>query len=197
MSISTYSELQTTIAGWINRDDLGTVIPDFIRLAEARIATDLKTQHLITETTITTDAASKALPSNFKGAVSAYLNTDPKTTLDYMTPDEITSRVGSNTTGKPLAFTIKGNVIYFMPSPDDSYDCILSHYTTPDLATDTTNSLLTNYPDLYLFAAMVEALDYIEQDSSKYEMKYQRARQAADDEADYLGALSIHLGYAP
>ena len=197
MPISNYSELQTSIANWVNRDDLTSMIPDFIRLAESRIATELKTQHLIVETTITVDAASETLPSNYKGAIGAYLDLDPKSTLDYMTPDEITRRVMSNSTGKPLAYTIKGQSIYFVPTPDISYSCILSHYSTPDLATDTTNSLLTNYPDVYLFASIVEALDYIEQDSSKYETKYLKALAAADGEADYHGALSIQLSDAP
>ena len=160
MAISNYSELQAAVANWINRDDLTTVIPDFIRLAESRIATDLKTQHLITESTITTDASSKS----------------------------------ASATGKPLAYTLKGNSIHFMPTPDSSYSCIVSHYTTPDLATDTTNTLLTNYPDLYLFASIVEALEYIEQDSTRYETRYQKALLAADAESDYLGALAIHVG---
>ena len=34
MAITTYSELKTSIANWLNRDDLTTQIPDFISLAE-------------------------------------------------------------------------------------------------------------------------------------------------------------------
>ena len=51
MALSDYTELQSSIAGWLIRNDLGTVIPDFIRLAEIRIATEFKTQHIITDTT--------------------------------------------------------------------------------------------------------------------------------------------------
>jgi hypothetical protein len=37
MAISTYTDLKTSIASWLNRDDLTSVIPDFISLAEAGI----------------------------------------------------------------------------------------------------------------------------------------------------------------
>lgn len=197
MALSTYTELQASIANWVNKDNLTDVIPDFIRLAESRIATDLKTQHLITETTIVTDAASKALPSNNKGIISAYLDTNPKTPLDYMTPDELNSRWVSSESGKPLAFTIKGQTIYFAPSPDSSYNCILSHYAVPSLVTDETNSLLTNYPDLYLWASLVETAEFIEEDSGRWEIKYLKALDSALSESDFLGPLAIQLRDAP
>ena len=197
MAISNYSELQASIAKWIIRDDLADVIPDFIRLAESRIAGDFKSQHLSKVTTFDIDEASESLPSNYKGAQSAYLATDPKTRLDYFPPDEFDGRFMSSQTGKPSAYTIKGQSIYFAPTPDTTYSCVLSHFATPSLETDTTNSLLINYPNLYLFASITEAMDYLGDDSSKYEMKYLRALDAALDEMDFHGALAIQLSDAP
>jgi hypothetical protein len=34
MAITTYSELKTAVADWLNRADLTSVIPDFIALAK-------------------------------------------------------------------------------------------------------------------------------------------------------------------
>ena len=42
MAITTYAELKSSIANWLNRDDLTAVIPDFIALAEAQIARDIR-----------------------------------------------------------------------------------------------------------------------------------------------------------
>lgn len=196
MPLGNYSELQSSVASWINRDDLTAQIPDFVRLAEVRISKDFKTQHLITDTSITTDASLKALPSNNRGIISAYLSTNPKTRLDYFTPDEFINRQAASETGKPLGYTIKGQNIHFAPSPDSSYSCIVSHYSTPSLATDDTNSLLTNYPDLYLYATLVEAAEFIEEDATRWQNRYGLALVAALDEDDYLGALSIQLGDA-
>ncbi len=196
MALSTYSELIAAVNSWVNSGDITANIPDFIKLAEARLATEFKTQHLIVDTTITVDSESKALPTNYKGAVSAYLDTSPKTRLDYFTPDEFASRWASSEVGKPLGYTVKGQTIYFGPAPDSSYDCILSHYATPDLETDLTNSLLTNYPNLYLWASVVEAKDWLEEDSMKYEAKYLAALAKTEDE-DVHGALAIQLGNCP
>ena len=197
MALSDYTELQASIADWLIKDNLGGVIPDFIRLAEIRLATDFKTQHIITESTVVTDAVSKALPVNNKGIISAYLDSDPKQPLDYLTPDEFASRYAASQSGKPIAFTVKGQTIYFAPSPDSSYNCIVSHYVTPSLVTDSTNSLLTNYPTLYLYASLVEAADYLQEDSSRWENKYLRALDSALEEADFLGPLSIQLRDCP
>ena len=40
MAITTYAELKSSIANWLNRDDLTSVIPDFISLTEAGINRD-------------------------------------------------------------------------------------------------------------------------------------------------------------
>ena len=36
MAISTYVELQTAVANWLDRDDMSARIPEFIALTEAR-----------------------------------------------------------------------------------------------------------------------------------------------------------------
>ncbi len=35
MAVGTYAELKTSIADFLNRDDLTSAVPDFIKLAEA------------------------------------------------------------------------------------------------------------------------------------------------------------------
>ena len=46
MALSTYSDLKTAIANFLARDDLTTQIPDFIRLAEARMSRELDTRSM-------------------------------------------------------------------------------------------------------------------------------------------------------
>ena len=43
MAITTYSELKTSIADYLNRSDLTSIIPTFISLAEAQINRDVRT----------------------------------------------------------------------------------------------------------------------------------------------------------
>ena len=42
MSITNYTNLQSTIADYLNRDDLTSVIPVFIQLAEAQMNRDIR-----------------------------------------------------------------------------------------------------------------------------------------------------------
>ena len=42
MALSNYTELKASIADFLNRDDLTSVIPDFITLAESQINRDIR-----------------------------------------------------------------------------------------------------------------------------------------------------------
>ena len=42
MAITTFSELKTAVANWLDRSDLTDRIPEFIALAEARHRRDFK-----------------------------------------------------------------------------------------------------------------------------------------------------------
>ena len=200
MALGNNTELKAAIADWINRSDLTTQIIDFITLAESRMVDDLKETTILTKVTdITTDANFKDLPANYKGTISAYLDTDPKQTLDYKTPDQFDLIYASSTAGKPKCYTLRDNDIYFAPLPDSSYTCKLTHYARPDIATDTTNELLTNSPNLYLWGALVEAASFLNDDKreAKFERKYQTALQGVKDTAIQLGALSVHIEDSP
>lgn len=200
MALSNNTELKAAVADWINRSDLTTQIIDFIKLAEHRIADDLQETNILTDVTdITTDANFKDLPANFKGAITAHLTTDPKQTLDYKTPDQFDLIYASSTSGKPKAYTIKDNDIYFAPLPDSSYTCRLTHYIYPDIATDTTNTLLTNYPNLYLWGALVEAALFLNDSEreAKFQARYQQALNGARTSSRNLGALSVHIEDSP
>ena len=54
MAFTSYSDLKTTIANYLARSDLTSVIPDFIRLAEERLRRDLRTRQMLVVATATT-----------------------------------------------------------------------------------------------------------------------------------------------
>lgn len=67
MAISTYSELQTTIANYLARSDLNAIIPDFIKLAENRLSRDLRIRQMLSVATAQTTAGDSTigLPTDF------------------------------------------------------------------------------------------------------------------------------------
>ena len=55
MAISTYTELKTSIANFLNRDDLTATIPDFISLAESSINNEIRHWRMETRAETTGD----------------------------------------------------------------------------------------------------------------------------------------------
>ena len=66
MALTTYSELKTAIANWLDRSDLDDRIPEFIQLAEARHRRDFKIRRMETRVTANTIADTEyySLPDN-------------------------------------------------------------------------------------------------------------------------------------
>ena len=56
MALTNYSELKSSIADFLNRDDLTSVIPTFISLAEAQFARDLRHYKMENRATGTIDS---------------------------------------------------------------------------------------------------------------------------------------------
>jgi len=72
---------------------------------------------------------------------------------------------GSNK-GKPKAYSIIGNNIQLRPLPDSAYEIEMLYYKyfTPLSDSNTTNDMLTNHPDVYLYGSLVEAEPYLQND---------------------------------
>ena len=168
MAISNYSELKLAIADWLDRTDLTDSIPDFITLAETRHRRDFKIRRMETRVTANTivDSEYYTLPDNFVAMRNIQLNTNPKTSLEYLTPEQMDRIHAGSTKGKPKAYSIIGNNIQLRPLPDSVYqiEMLYFKYFTPLSDSNTTNDMLTYHPDAYLYGALVEAEPYLQND---------------------------------
>lgn len=182
MALATYTDLLASVAAWLNRSDLTTVIPDFVSLAEGRIARDLRLRKQVANTTLSTVAGvqSVTLPSDFLEAENLTLsNTSPPGALTVVTPEYIDRKYpDAYYTDQPRVYTIIGDTLVFGPTPDGVYTVALSYYQRfTALSTASTNWLLTNHPTVYLNACLVEGSAYL-MDADKaqaYESRYQAA----------------------
>ena len=168
MAISNYSELKAAIADWLNRSDLTDSIPDFIVLAETRHKRDFKIRRMETRVTANTVADSEfySLPDNYVAMRNIQLNTDPKTPLEYITPEQMDRIHAGSSKGKPKAYSIIGNNIQLRPIPDSAYQIEILYFKHFTALSDsnTTNDMLTHHPDAYLYGALVEAEPYLQND---------------------------------
>lgn len=160
--ISTYSELQTSIADWLDREDLTTKIPDFIRLAEANMKRSIFTMGAeIVATTDTIPGLSRLpVPSDYIGIRG--IKVEGGSVLKMVSVDKLNASYASDTSGSPIMFSITSDYFLLAPTPDSTYTIELDYYGfTPLSDTDTTNWILTKHPDVYLFGSLLEAKGYI------------------------------------
>lgn len=158
MAISTYNELLTAAANWSGRSDLTSRIPEFITLAESKINRKLRTLDMETKNaSFSITGEYVAVPTNFAGVKTFYLNTTPKQNLEFMPDDSQTGYFGS-ASAKPRYYSIQGSNFRFGPAPDGTYSATLVYYLkVPALtASNTTNWLLTSHPDAYVYGVMAE-----------------------------------------
>jgi len=169
MAIGTYAQLKTAAANWLDRSDLTDRIPEFIALAEARFNRELRTRDMETvSTAISTVAGTReySLPTGFVQMKEFHLSTDPLTPLAYITPEMMTRLWAGSATAKPQVFTIIADNVRLGPAPDAVYTTSMLYYKTFTALSDsaTTNDMLTNNPDVYLYGTLLEAEPFIMND---------------------------------
>lgn len=157
MAISTYGDLKTTVATWLNRTDLTSVIPDFITLAESDLRNDVRVQAMETLATGTLSGETLSHPSRLIEARRLVVEDSVR---NYVVPDEYQQLKKAQSTMK--VFTSIGQSFYILggASGDDYTLTYTAMFAALSVDADT-NWLLTNAPDVYLFAACKHGATYL------------------------------------
>lgn len=169
MAITNFGTLKTALAGWLNRDDLTTVLPDFIRLGQVRLSRELPDLHARTEVSLSVSPLTLAASYGTIRSL-ALVGRGP---LQIVTPQrfEWERNHFGDVAGVPqYALVVPdqagGASVYTVPSPDGTYSLAVEYRPalvafSADADTDT---VLTNWPDLYLYAALAESAPYLKDD---------------------------------
>jgi len=168
MDLSTYSGLKAAIADYLNRDDMTSVIPGFITLAEAKFNRKMRTRQMIKRATAVIDSQSFAYPADWLEAKEFILSTNPITHMEFVTELQAKGLQSTDivSPGKPRYYTIIGSQIEVIGTPDTSYSGVLTYYAKIPALSDsnTSNWLLAYAPDLYLYGALLESAPYLKDD---------------------------------
>lgn len=167
--LDNYTNLQVSIAAWLDRTDLTDMIPAFIDLAEAEI--DRVLRRTVTRQTITISSESTNLGSTIAELRSVRLVTaSPQmdTALDVVTPEMLaeTRARHSAVSGRPVAASVIGGNLVVAPAPDRAYTAEIVAYLglVPLSGTNATNVVLTEAPDLYLYGALKHSAPFLQHD---------------------------------
>lgn len=194
MALATYADLIASVANELHRSDLNAVIPDKVTLAEVRINGDLDARLQDTKTTLTCVPAQEyiASPSDVINIRHLSVAGSPVVTLDYLTPDQFnTSYPWGSNTGRPEVFTVIGSNIYLAPVPDSAYTLnIIYKAKVPSLPINSTTWLMTNYPNVYFYAVLLEMSPYIKDDNrmQMWLQAYNSAIESVNEQDWYSGS---------
>lgn len=162
---TSWTELKTNLADWLDRTDLTTQIPEFIGYAERRFNRVLRMPEMEESVTSSTSGATVTLPTDFLAMKSLYIDgTSELILLRQLSLDALRRAFDGEETGTPEFFALQsGGELVFAPAPSASVTYILNYYQKiPQLGSgQAANWLLTAHPDLYVSASLVEAYTFL------------------------------------
>jgi hypothetical protein len=167
MTISTYSELQTALEGWLHRSNLDSQILDFIALAEARIYRKLRIRAMETQLSSAIASGVIAVPSGYVAMKHARIDGTPGGPLTRKSDEWIYANYPTRSAdGLPKFFAREADSFIFGPYPDSAYTVKGVYYKRLTALSDAnpSNWFTTNAPDVLLFGALCEAAPYCRDD---------------------------------
>jgi len=186
-------EIRDLITFYLHRTDLDAVMPQFFELARERISKDARLIAMETDLHLDFTGSPIALPvdflefrsvrANVTGGIRA-LKVATKNHLD--TVQDISGR-------SPSFYAISGGNLEIAPGQNNG-DIDLTYYARPaPLINDSdTNSVLDDWPSLYLYSVLTYANNSIQDTETEqvvqrqYELELERANES-DDNARYSG----------
>jgi hypothetical protein len=198
MGLSSYAELKALVAQRLGRTGdagLAQELDDYIDLAEARFQRELRLRAQEQRATALVSGPYLDLPADFLELRNIQLNGNPVRSLECVSPELIDRNYPQTATAEPQVYAILGSEIQFAPVPDGDDEVEIDYWKKFDALSDdvTTNWLLTNAPDVYLWAVMAEATQATGDSSlwQEYETRLAAAidkLKVFDRRASYSGA---------
>ncbi|MCE2482978.1 MAG: hypothetical protein J4F33_08875 [Alphaproteobacteria bacterium] len=165
MGLSTYGELKTAVADWLDRPDLEARMPDLTALARARIhhgrgrahawpSPPLRLRAMEHEAPVELDESGvAALPDGFLGLIR--VSGDGGRRLRFVTPEAFGGGGGG-------VYTVEGTAIRGTPA---AVLRVRFYRPFPALAADGDSDwLLANAPEVHLYGVLLESAPYLRSD---------------------------------
>ena len=186
-----YGELKTAVPNWLANSTVTPVIGDVVRLAVAVIDRDVRVRAMEKAVTGTLVDGVAALPADYLESRNLVINGE---VYDYITPERY--QLEQSRGGVFKHFTAVGLSLYVVGGGSGAYT--LTYVASfPALTADTdTNWLLTNAPDVHLYACLKQAAVFVKDAAAAqgYEALYQDAKNkvnSSDRASRFNGMTSV------
>lgn len=186
MALATYSDLLSSAASWLARDDLTAIIPDLVTIFEAAANRRLRVRQQELSATLTLTNGAATLPTDYLAWRTVTYGGTNGGELEYAQPDWLRAAYRAGQTGTAKYFTIEGSTLTVAPLDNTSLTLRYFQKITP--LSSSVNWLFAAHPDLYLFGTLCEAKAFIEDE--KRALLWKTRRDGAFDEIEMLSNKS-------
>ena len=170
MALTTYTELKASIADFLNRDDLTSVIPDFITLAESQINRDVRHWKMEARSSGQQSAADEymQIPADWVETIRLHLTGTGTSAVNLISRDAMADKRQKNedTSGTVMYYTHADGQFQLYPTPSADTDFELLYIQKLDAlsGSNADNWLLLEAPDVYLYGALIHSAPYLVED---------------------------------
>lgn len=191
-----YSTLQSRVQSAVGRTD----VPSYVyELATADINRAVRLFEMEASATLSATAETVTLPTGFLQVKNIYVDRSPRVALRPATDQALNVRHDSS--GVPTYYAIENGQLRLMPVPDGTYSIELTYYAkVGDLSADAdTNDVMSEYPGLYLYAALRHAAVWAQDAelASTYNMAFEtevNACKKSEKLSKYVGPMVSRSG---
>ena len=170
MALTNFTGLKASIADFLNRDDLTTVIPDFISLAEAQINRDVRHWKMEARSSGQQTGGDEymQIPADWVETIRLHLTGSGTSVINLISRDAMADkRQGDeDVSGTPMYYTHADGQFQLYPTPSADTDFELLYYQKLDAlsVSNADNWLLLDSPDVYLYGALLHSAPYLAED---------------------------------
>jgi len=191
MALTNYTELKSSIADFLNRQDLTAVIPTFISLAEAQMARDIRHWQMENRATATLNDQYLTRPADWVETIRFTVLGNGTRPLQFLSTAAMDQRRSNSNdvAGEPRYYSYVEDQFEVWPSPSSSVNTELVYIQKiPALSdTDLTNWVISTAPDVYLYGSLLHSAPYLAEDprvtvwAQLYGAAVQRLNQESDN----------------
>lgn len=185
---TTYQGLLDEILAWINRPEVEQAAPSFVSFGEAWLNRTLRAQGMVRRAKTPLAGQYIPLPSDFLEARNVQVNAGTAgvrrllpATLDIADTIRINTAPGASQ--EATHYVVVGDAMEVVPIQTGSPDIEMAYYARiPALSpSNTSNWLLLQHPELYLYASLAHASAFLADDDARVPMWRQSADRMAQE----------------
>ena len=187
---ATYSDLKLDITSYLNNMSAEQSVDTFINLVEAGMSRTIRHWRMEKRSTADLTTQYSALPSDFYEPIRLSITSGTTYSLELVGQADLLRlrQRTDNVTGRPQYYAMTDGSIEVFPTPDDTYTLEMVYYSKIIPLTDanTSNWVLTYYPDAYLYGSLMHSAPFLGDDNrlSVWAALYDNAINAINADSD-------------